>query len=428
MASNVTRDHHSLNRNLKLNGNYISNDGGDEGISIADTGQITLGGSGSYIPISAGILNTGGGINLECSNMITLDSSTTGAIYMTKDSLLVSGNLFCEFHMGNKYQKWTYDVSNHCTLTIGSAGDTELATLGSGATDSHLTLDIDGDIILDSATGITKFYLAGSTTDYASLTVAANGVTTLTTVDNGVGAVGHLTLDADGYINLDAHDAGVGGGIRFLEAGTIFGTINAHHTGSYFTLYENEGASTDDYFHIFCAASGAATIATQDAAGSDAHLNIEADGHVEFDNCAVGFDKLSGTFGTSAVIGSPNDGTDIDFRLGNKYELILTDDMGSDDLLNLIFPAVSGNFILVLVHDPSGGYQIHDGAWKAYASDGSLADSTLAENGTDGEVRWAGGATPTLSANGKDIDVISIYWDADTQTALAVASLDFAAV
>ena len=52
----------------------------------------------------------------------------------------------------------------------------------------------------------------------------------------------------------------------------------------------------------------------------------------------------------------------------------------------------------------------------------------MAENGTDGEVRWAGGATPTLSANGRDIDIISIYWDADTQTALAVASLDFAAV
>ena len=141
----------------------------------------------------------------------------------------------------------------------------------------------------------------------------------------------------------------------------------------------------------------------------------------------AGFKKLAGTFGTSDVIGSANDSTDIDFRLGNKYELYLTDDMGGTDLLNLIFPAVSGNFILVLIHDPGGGYTIHEDSWLAYASDGSLADNTLAENVTDGLVRWAGGSAPTLSSNGRDIDVVSIYWDADNQTALAVASLDFVA-
>ena len=43
MASNVTRDHHNLRRNLNLNDNYISNDGGNEGIRIADDGKIGLG-------------------------------------------------------------------------------------------------------------------------------------------------------------------------------------------------------------------------------------------------------------------------------------------------------------------------------------------------------------------------------------------------
>ena len=42
MASNVTRDHHNLRRNLKLNSKYISNDGGDEGISIVDAGGVKL--------------------------------------------------------------------------------------------------------------------------------------------------------------------------------------------------------------------------------------------------------------------------------------------------------------------------------------------------------------------------------------------------
>lgn len=52
----------------------------------------------------------------------------------------------------------------------------------------NITLDIAGDIILDANSGVTKFYLAGSTSDYASLTVASNGVTTLATVDFGLDA------------------------------------------------------------------------------------------------------------------------------------------------------------------------------------------------------------------------------------------------
>ena len=67
-----------------------------------------------------------------------------------------------------------------------------------------ITLDADEDIILDANSGITRFYLAGSTTDYASLRVFANGATTLTTVDDGVGISADLLLDIDGDITLDS--------------------------------------------------------------------------------------------------------------------------------------------------------------------------------------------------------------------------------
>mgnify|MGYP003126185457 FL=1 len=43
----IKRDNHNLRRNLKLNDNYISNDGGDEGISIADDGKVTCGFDGT---------------------------------------------------------------------------------------------------------------------------------------------------------------------------------------------------------------------------------------------------------------------------------------------------------------------------------------------------------------------------------------------
>ena len=42
MASNITRDHHNLRRNLKLNSKHISNDGGDEGIAIDNDGIVSL--------------------------------------------------------------------------------------------------------------------------------------------------------------------------------------------------------------------------------------------------------------------------------------------------------------------------------------------------------------------------------------------------
>ena len=78
------------------------------------------------------------------------------------------------------------------------------------------------------------------------------------------------------------------------------------------------------------------------------------------------------------------------------------------------------------MQDSTGSRTVADDGWKAYASDASLADNELASSGTDGEVRWAGGTAPTLSTGTRAIDVISIYWDADNQTALAVASLNFA--
>ena len=91
-----------------------------------------------------------------------------------------------------------------------------------------ITLDADEDIILDANSGITRFYLAGSTTDYASLRVFANGATTLTTVDDGVGISADLLLDIDGDITLDS-TTGVfemkKAGVKFADAyaGMILG-------------------------------------------------------------------------------------------------------------------------------------------------------------------------------------------------------------
>ena len=144
---------------------------------------------------------------------------------------------------------------------------------------------------------------------------------------------------------------------------------------------------------------------------------------------AAGFKQRTATFSTSGVIGDANDSTDIDFRLGNKYELELTDTIGgigSSEFLNLIFPATSGNFILVLIQDGTGTQTVANSAWVAYQSDGSTKATNAAfADGTDGNLRWAGGTTPTLTTTADKSDIVSIYWDADNQTAFAVMSQNF---
>ena len=93
----------------------------------------------------------------------------------------------------------------------------------------------------------------------------------------------------------------------------------------------------------------------------------------------------------------------------------------------MIFPNTSGNFLLVISQDGSGSRTVHSSAWVAYQSDGATKATNAAfANGTDGELRWSGGTAPTLTTTADKADIVSIYWDADNQTALAVASLRFA--
>ena len=92
----------------------------------------------------------------------------------------------------------------------------------------------------------------------------------------------------------------------------------------------------------------------------------------------------------------------------------------------MVFPATSGNFLLVLIQDGTGSRTVASAGWVVYQSDGSTEATNIAgADGTDGAVRWAGGSAPTLTTTADKSDIISIYWDADNETAFAVASLNF---
>jgi hypothetical protein len=224
-------------------------------------------------------------------------------------------------------------VNDYGTIAVADTGDMTIATFGNGTTDSDLKLDVDGDLELDTATGITRFMLAGDANDLCTLTVAANGVTTIATEDDG-GALGHLTLDPDGDLLLQP----------------------ATHTYSALPIgfTQNEPAFDADDTII--------------------------------------------TFSTT----------------GNKQKVTLTDNCAD---IHFKFPAVSGNFICVILQDGSGSRTISN--WKTKASDDTVGD------GNSGLVLWAGGTAPSNTETADKADIASFYWDADNQIAYGTYTYNF---
>ena len=224
----------------------------------------------------------------------------------------------------------------------------------------------------------------------------------LWTRDTIKNVTGDVTLDIAGDITLDAD----GGEIYLKDGGTTFGEFSTDGDYTTLKLYEDGGASADDFFRIRVQAEGVTTLSTVDANAAVAHLNIEADGHVEFDGCGVGFDLVTPTYDAT--------NTDVDFRTGNKQ--FLTFDGGDIVNVRFIFPATSGNFVCLIKQDGTGGREITN--YKVYNSVPNPATGSF-------PMLFAGGSNPDLTDDANHVDIISIFWDGDNEIAYAVPSLDF---
>ena len=266
-----------------------------------------------------------------------------------------------------------------------------------------------------------------------------------------------FTIDSSGNISLDAD----GGEIYLKDGGTTFGNFSTSSAYSSMTLYEDGGITSNDFFQIYTGANGQTTVRTVDGAGTAAHLTLDPDGdlivsgadvkidaakklyldgggdtyiyensadsvklfvggdeifrileqgtdgnQLYFIGASVGFNQLEPTYDATA--------TNVDFRLSNKQNL--TFGSGSITNVNLYFPNMSGKFVLLVKQDGTGSRTITN--WKVYESDESSADGSNA-------VKWAGGSAPTLTTDANHVDIISFYWDADTEIAYGVATLDF---
>jgi hypothetical protein len=287
------------------------------------------------------------------------------------------------------------DNADYFYMNTEASGVTTLGTIDSGGTSASINLAPNGKLQIHAGSGANPyayFQVANpysrlrmngynQTDDYLQIDVEADGATIISTVDDA-GMDADLTLDVDGDIVLDS-DSGY---VYLKNGGTGHGYLSTI-TGSKLKL----GTSTNYELLLTTAGTG--------------DIVLDAGGHVEFDGCAVGFDRIDGVFdGTNSTV---------DFRTGNKAYLDCTGTTSTN--LKITFPDVSGNFVLLINH-PASGCNISN--YLAYDSGGVAAEG-------DSDVKWAGGTAPTLTNDEDHVDILSFFWDADTEIAYGVASLDF---
>jgi hypothetical protein len=268
----------------------------------------------------------------------------------------------------------------------------------------------DTDKFLTSDSGVVKYvtganlrsYIGAGTSSVGALddlsdVTYSGGDLTITSLDTIVS--GALTFNSSGDIALSAD----GGNVTMDDGTTTVFDFDVDNV--IFKMMDD--ADTGDYLQITVGTNGETTLLTKDDNGATAHLNIEPDGHVEFDGCSVGFDLVTPTYNASD--------TNVDFQTGNKQ--FVTFGSGNITDLNLIFPATSGNFILMLKQDGTGSRTVTNyKAWDKADDDAASGSAT---------VKFAGGSNPTLTTDANHVDIISIFYDADNQIAYGVTTLDF---
>ena len=143
-------------------------------------------------------------------------------------------------------------------------------------------LQVSGTTSGVSASDATKLPLAGGTMT-GDITTDSNIVSTDLAIDDS----GDITLDADG------------GEIYLKDGGTTFGRFSTAGPYTGITLYEDGGATDDDYFEIRTRTQGGTEVRTVDDAAQAAHLTLNADGNV-----------LIGCYPGASITLQENDGTE----------------------------------------------------------------------------------------------------------------------
>ena len=214
---------------------------------------------------------------------------------------------------------------------------------------------------------------------------------------------GDFTLDASGDITLNAD----GGQVHIKDGAASHFTFDCDNTR--FRIFDDTDSA--DFCNISVGISGATIISTTDDGAAVGHLSLIPDGNLILDPVSHIIQVLDNTVGfTQTEPAFHATDTIVDFSItGNKQKLTLTNNVTD---VHFRFPAMSGNFICVILQDGSGSRTVSN--WKSNSSDG-----------TERTLLWAGGTAPANTETADKADIASFYWDADNNIAYGVYTYNF---
>ena len=368
------------------------------------------------------------GINSTSSIKLTTSGSSTDITLNPKSNVIIQsdGGTFtpsADAHVATK--KYVDDELAGGATARSVAGDTDNALISWVTSDNtfaaEANLTFDGTDLLIANNGKLA---VGDTATYIHQASDSN---------LAVVADGDITLDADDDIVLDADGDkihmkfGTAGQIDFTNANSGDGIIQQKVNAKDLVIQQYDGDEVirfrdDSHVNIqqgkrlYLDGGGDTYISNSASDVLDIVIGgtmfvraIEGvNGQMDwtFRDAAVGFDINTVSFDSTD--------TDVDFTQGNKCKLTLTGDIQD---VHFKFPNVSGNFVCLFIQDGTGGWNVS--AWKTKDSAGNPG------NGNSGEVLWPGGTATSLTETANKTDIISLFWDTDTETAYAVASENF---
>lgn len=255
---------HKLLKNLQLQDNYISNDGGDEGITVDDAGDV--------------------GINIPT----TITPSAKFEVF----------NSNVQHSDGTASQSSQAITGSGTTFTIAMEGGRFVFDDGTDA--GIIVLFITSAILVVSSSqtvssGNYKIYYPSVQIDTgASSTTLKIGDMSISKDEIDIGVVGNFTIDAGGDIALSAD----GGNITMNDGTTTVFDFDIDTPA----LKIMDDADTGDYCSIAVGANGATNITTVDNAGQDADLTITVDGRISLVTSTWSTDNYIGLSGYATYI------------------------------------------------------------------------------------------------------------------------------
>ena len=401
----------SSNTETRISATYQDGDGTidlavDDMTADTNTNQLTTFTVSATTDSNATTISQGDDLMFAAGTGITCETTADGTVTITNTVTNTDTQLSTEQVQDIVGAMFTSNTETNTAVTYQDGdGTIDVVTTLDGA---PLTTEAVQDIVGAMFTSNTETRVAATYQDSDGTIDLA--VDDMTANDNTQNTTTLSFVDSSDDIILRNTTGGAGSGtddIKFVAGSNITLT---HTDADNITIASSGGggASALNDLSDVTYSSGDLTISSLDKIISGS-LDFDSSGHINFDGCAAGFTRTTYADATNVTV---------DFRTGNKAHLDMTG--GSiTGTLTMQFPAVSGNFVLVVQQDGSTR------TINAYATKDSAGNAGSNDGGSAGAVRWSGGSVPDLTDGGNKRDILSFYWDATEEVCYGVASLNF---